>query len=259
MPEGPQCRRTASYLESEVGGKVLTDVRITSGRYRTHGVFEGYSFLTDALPLRLCYVGGRGKLIIFMFERGIYLLSTLGLTGKWTSRKGKHSGLCFTFKDQVMYYDDQMHFGTVRVVAFAAMVKAVLGLGHDVCGEEPLLITYMNDCIERRSSWEICKLLMDQKSFAGIGNYIKAEVLYAAKIAPMSICGSIPSEALHLLVDAINRICVLHYTQLISGARRERLKVYGKKKDSIGNIVKREKTGDGRTSHWVPCLQVVYC
>ena len=32
-------------------------------------------------------------------------------------------------------------------------------------------------------------------------------------------------------------------------------KVYGKKKDPLGNDVIREKTLDGRTTHWVPSEQ----
>ena len=53
-------------LESHLRGKVLTRI-ITGGRYKNHGQFEGYG-LRRALPLRVLYVGTRGKLIIFMFE-----------------------------------------------------------------------------------------------------------------------------------------------------------------------------------------------
>ena len=31
--------------------------------------------------------------------------------------------------------------------------------------------------------------------------------------------------------------------------------VYGKREDPHGNTVSREKTADGRTTHWVPSLQ----
>ena len=258
MPEGPQCRCTASFLEAHLQGKVLTRVEITGGRYKNHGQFDGYTLITKALPLRLLYVGSRGKLIVFMFEKEIYLLSTLGLTGKWVRHRGKHSGVSFAFGEELMYYDDQMHFGTVRVVSFPRMLKASLSLGHDVCGEEELSIDYMQSCIDKRGCWEICKLLMNQSFFAGIGNYLKAEVLYLARIAPMSVCGKIPSDALRELVSAINSVCPRHYEQLIKGGRRERLVVYGKKKDGFGNAVSRLKTGDGRTSHWVQALQVIY-
>ena len=34
-----------------------------------------------------------------------------------------------------------------------------------------------------------------------------------------------------------------------------KFKVYGKEKDDLGNIIIKEKTDDGRTSHWVKEIQ----
>ena len=39
------------------------------------------------------------------------------------------------------------------------------------------------------------------------------------------------------------------------GQYTQKFLVYNQKKDPIGNVVIKEKTSDGRTTHWVPEIQ----
>ena len=258
MPEGPQCQLCAAKLDCQYGSKTLCSVSIHSGRYKTHGPFLGWEEMNQACPVRLLKVGCRGKLIILFFENGFCLKCTLGLTGSWKTRKSKHSGVSLHFEDSTAWFTDQMHFGTLQWVDLKTAVCKLRELGPDVC-EQDITITHFNSILARSSKLQICKVLMDQKKISGIGNYLKAEILYAAKIAPGSLCGSIPKEKVAELLEQINRLPKLDYEELItSGGKRRSLSVYGKKKDPNGVVVDRTKTGDGRTSYWVPQAQYEY-
>lgn len=236
---------------------MLDDVELTGGRYKKHGPFPGYDTLCKSLPLHLFVVGCVGKLIVMCFDKDIYILCTLGLTGKFQSRKGKHSGVTFKFGKISLYFDDQIHYGTLRVASFADLLSKVRTLGPDITVAGSVSMSYLSDCLNTHKKWEIAKLLMDQRCFAGIGNYLKAEILYAAGIAPHSHCGSICSSKFESLLENINTIAARHYGQILTG-RREKLSVYGKRKDPSGCVVRKLKTSDGRTSHWVPDKQVLY-
>ena len=256
MPEGPQCRKAASKLEMELGGKILRSVSILSGRYKNHSAFVGYHRLVDSCPVELRVVGCVGKLIVMCFEKDIYILCTLGLTGKFITHKGKHSGVLFEFVGKKVYFDDQIHYGTLKVSNFAGMLGKVSSLGPDVCVRDSVTKAYLVDRLRKYNTWEIAKLLMHQGTFSGIGNYLKAEILYHSGIAPHSLCGCLTDDKIDMLLQNINSIAIRHYEQILIG-RRERLSIYGRKKDPHGNKIVKIKTTDRRTSHWVPDLQEV--
>ena len=117
---------------------------------------------------------------------------------------------------------------------------------------------------------QICKVLLDQDVIAGIGNYLKAEILYAARIRPDRIISSLSAEELEQLRVAAHTIIVESYRsggltienfQAPDGAKGLfRVKVYGKKTDPEGRPVitsgPEDGLKDGRKTHWVPDYQV---
>ena len=40
----------------------------------------------------------------------------------------------------------------------------------------------------------LSKTTNGQNEISGIGNYLKAEILYEAKLAPMMLCGNVPPD-----------------------------------------------------------------
>ena len=105
-------------LEQKYMGSTLEEARITSGRYAIHGVFAGHEQLVADIRtgLVLSGVGAKGKLIIWVFENGMYLHCTLGLKGRWLARKAKHSGVCLAFNRGQAWFDDQLPLWHVEVL-----------------------------------------------------------------------------------------------------------------------------------------------
>lgn len=103
---------------------------------------------------------------------------------------------------------------------------------------------------------------MDQSVISGCGNYIKAEVLYDAKVAPNRKVGELSETELELIFQALCVIPRLSYNNKglslrdyadengQPGNHAKDLKIYGKK------WAKRTETPDGRITYWDPTRQV---
>lgn len=82
----------------------------------------------------------------------------------------------------------------------------------------------------------ICDILLDQKIFAGVGNIIKNEALFRAKIHPLSIGKKIKEENIERLVKEVLSFSRLFYITRKSNKRlKDYLLIYGKKLCPICN------------------------
>jgi len=128
-------------------------------------------------------------------------------------------------------------------------------------------VTFLS-ALRKKNKHNICKVLMDQSVIAGVGNYVKAEALWLAKINPAS---SVQDLEDHQLVDLNESIkSVLRASYESGGATiksyknfdgeigdySSRFLVYNQKTDPHGNEVVKFQTPDGRTTHWVPEVQI---
>ena len=97
--------------------------------------------------------------------------------------------------------------------------------------------------------------LLDQYPFAGIGNYIRAEALYLAKIHPFATCGSLSKGEIELLYRSIQRVMREYYEQQSQkGLLYEGFYVYQQKETKKGEKVERTEW-KGRSVWWVPTRQ----
>ncbi|KAL7552963.1 hypothetical protein ACHAWF_016194 [Thalassiosira exigua] len=93
-----------------------------------------------------------------------------------------------TKQSRKVYYRDARNFGTLRFCLSAAELDdklASLGpdlLDFDNTTEEDFL-SAMDKSTQNRN---VCKFLMDQSKFAGVGNYILAEGLYRSRLDPFA-------------------------------------------------------------------------
>jgi formamidopyrimidine-DNA glycosylase len=113
----------------------------------------------------------------------------------------------------------------------------------------------------------VAEMLMNQSLFAGVGNYIKCEMLYRSKISPYRLVQDLTQDEICQLWNWGKLIMRASYDQGGASIRNYRqvngepgdftfeFEVYAQKLDPLGNIVIREETPDGRTTHWVPSLQ----
>jgi formamidopyrimidine-DNA glycosylase len=161
-----------------------------------------------------------------------------------------------------LWFKDQLHFGTLKLVNATELERKLGELGCDVLvglGKEGALSpSQWESLCAKRASWTFPKLLMDQKSISGVGNYLKSEILFKARISPhrlISSCGDDELERVYEAVVTIPRWALETKLRMGLAIRgRFNMKIY-RKKIVEGFVVKREKTSDNRTTHWVPELQ----
>jgi formamidopyrimidine-DNA glycosylase len=110
---------------------------------------------------------------------------------------------------------------------------------------------------------------MDQSVLCGVGNYIKNEALYAAKINPSAAGKNIPKNDLLILRSELLRIAkkslemqgaTLSTFRNIDdkpGEFQIFFQVYKKTIDSFGNKIQEIKTPDQRNTYWVKEIQTI--
>ena len=228
----------------------------------------GLKDLNEDLPLAIQGVGVHGKFIYVILEGKSSLWSTLGMSGMWQRDQTPHSRIELKFKgEKVMYFNDVRNFGTLKYSKDPKLLVSKLeSLGPDMLAEEvdnTLFISQMR----KSNNNNITKVMMDQAVVSGIGNYIKAEALWLARLSPHRKVSDISDSSLKILNKAIKSVMresfksggatISSYKDFFgeSGDYSNKFMVYNQKLDPDGNEVVKEKTPDGRTTHWVPEIQ----
>ena len=267
MPEGPEVKRIGIGLAKAISGKTLTEAILISGRY-TKKSPSGWDELQKRLPLRIIGAGVHGKFIYWLCDNETFIYSTLGMTGSWNAKAKKHARLRFKFANgSEVFYNDQRNFGTIKVVfGKQNLISKLESMGPDMLAEDVPDKKFIN-AIRKKSNWGITKALMDQSVICGVGNYLKADSLWLAKINPHKLVSECTDGELAVLNRAIKKIIresfesggatIKSYAGFDDeiGTYSRRFLVYSQETDPDGNLVKREETADGRTTHWVPEVQ----
>ena len=267
MPEGPECRRMGIQLAKRVSGRKLQDIKIVSGRYDKHGPPTGFDKFMEWTPTGIHGAGVHGKFIFWLLEGEWSIWSTLGMAGSWNNSSSKHTRVEFVLNDGSVFFTDPRNFGTLKFVrGKQQLIDKLDSLGPDLLAEE-IEDWKFAERLQTKGKKTIAQVLMDQSVMSGIGNYVKAEALYNARISPHRTVDSLDMTELACLNKAVRSVLVESfesggatiktYADMNGkiGEFSQRFAVYGQKVDPAGNVVIKEKTKDGRTTHWVPEVQ----
>jgi len=273
MPEGPEVKKTVDYLKSAFkNNKSIKDIEIVSGRYAKGKPFQGYNDMSFEIPLKVAKVSCKGKFIYFFFDDMSSLWCTLGMSGAWQSYSTKHTRVIITTSDnQKLYFNDIRNFGTLKYVnSVSELTTKLASLGTDVLGEFDSFEKFRSEFVKgitKKPKKTIAENLMNQSLVSGVGNYLKAEILYHAEVSPHRIVSSLTDTELYSLALFSQLIAKKSYESggaTIStyrnsngekGLYSRRFAVYNQKYDLEGNEVIKETTKDKRTTHWVPSIQ----
>jgi formamidopyrimidine-DNA glycosylase len=269
MPEGAECKIIAEGLASALSGQTVTSVEILSGRY-SKKPFEGYDDLVSELPKRVIGAGCHGKFIYILLDGGdSSIWSTLGMTGQWSRCAGSHPRVILGLENgEKVWYNDTRNFGTLKWSrGRRALASKLRSLGPDMLAED-VSHPKFQEAVLRFPKRTLSEALMDQSVIAGVGNYVKAESLWLAKLSPHRVVDSLCQEEFEILNNSIKRVLRDSYQSLGAtiksykgfddreGGYSERMSCYGRKTDRDGEAVIKEETKDGRTTWWVPSRQL---
>ncbi len=160
-------------------------------------------------------IGRKGKMLDFIFNDGTHLLSHLGMTGTWligpsdTIQLSKHSHFILNTinakKKITLAYDDPRRFGKMYFVNSEKAEKKLNELGPDLL-DPTFDISYLKSVLKKYPERALKVTLLDQKLFAGSGNYIASEICARARIKPTRKCKNLKAQDFILLHQAIQEV-----------------------------------------------------
>jgi len=271
MPEGPEVATVVDELNEIMAGSTIISIK-TNLKSRYH---NKETWNPPKTPFDITKISCKGKNIFFHLSNAgqyKYMYNHLLMTGKWLLDKGNASGIEFTFKqkDEIkkIYFDDIRKFGPILWMTKEQYDTKIKTIGPDLLtGEVTLDIWSQKITNKRIKNKMICDFLMDQKRVAGIGNYLKSEILYRAKIRPdRKLCDLIKTEIEFLYKVALDTIQESYKKRGLTirdyltpkGKKGEfNILVYNKegKLDENGYIIVREIFKDKRSTYWVKEIQ----
>lgn len=264
MPEGAEVRVTADWLRERLVGSILRHVQVIGGRFAKQPIVN----IADANNEKIVDVRCKGKVIVVDLEGETSLVSTLGMTGRWSSQPDKHAAVVLHVEKpptrgmRPLYFVDQRRFGNLKIVDTSEANAKLDELGWDPLADPTgHWIAYHR--LNKRTKKFICEVLLEQSVFAGVGNYVRAEALYRAEIDPWSTIATLSDERWKRLHTAIVDVCAESYRlggasieSFLSGdgepgGYAKQLQVYGKTTDPDGRAVLKKKDRNGRMVWYV--------
>jgi DNA-formamidopyrimidine glycosylase len=259
MPESAEVKLTTEYLKSKLENKVITEWYFQSGQYENKSP-DGFDEFEANLPLIVENVQCKGKFIYFTLfnEKGyFYIMHSLRMTGRWQDYEDKYCRWYVELDNkELLWFRNPRCFATLDFTPHRPKLQKYLDkLGPDILTEDFSLDVWKN-LVNKHKNKNITSFLMNQNVISGIGNYIKAEALYYAKISPYRKTGSITDAESGRLFEGIRIIPRVAYKNngldyaSSDESYGQDLKIYGK------SGADRDKTPDGRVTYWDSEVQV---
>lgn len=220
MPEGPEIALIASCLDSKIRNEKIDNVLIwKDSRYFKSKELKYLEF--NALKGKIIKeVSFKGKKIIFSFTDESYMVSSLGLEGRWRilddfNPEAKHISVIFYLKSRkILQFQDQRHFGEIKyydaLVDMDRVFEKSVGspwipssMYPDIVTKDEFFSYLSNKKLYMKS---IMMFLVDQKYTSGIGNYIRSDALYLAKISPHRLINSLTKKESDQIYNAVIKI-----------------------------------------------------
>ncbi len=204
MPEGPEIRRVATRIHKVLAGREAQKVVFTQPKVAR--------FSQQLSGQRVEWVSSRGKALLTHFDNGLTIYSHNQLYGRWyITRRDKpprtnrtlrlaictetHSALLFSASDIEVHSAETL-----------ASQKYLARLGPDALDEEVVwrdVLARLQD--PKFAGRSLAALYLDQSFVAGIGNYLRSEILFSAGVNPLDR----PKDLLRRQLGALARNTVV--------------------------------------------------
>ena len=235
MPEGPEVRRYADSLHGALVGKPITTITARTKAAKIY-LAENTVHLTGK---RVERVFARGKNLIGLLEGNYYFYSHLMMWGSWhihladvpeiIDRRerariivaGDAAAILFSAPIfEVGQGDPLMEIETLRRLGPDILSYQGTGPFADTCFRERLLSP------ENRER-AIGAALLDQTIVAGIGNYLRAEILFACRLSPFVSVSAVSAAELNTLCATIPAMAERAYAtagRTVTESEQERMR-----------------------------------
>jgi len=243
--EGPPVRLVAEELSKFVGMRVVS----VSGNARTEKA--------SVRGKEVVSVFNRGKNLFIAFpDRSVRVHFLMYGSYRINEEKvGRSPSLSLVFEEGVLNF-----YGCSVQVLPNSQVKALYDEEIDITSEKWNAGKVLRLSSQMKGEF-VCDILLDQGVFAGVGNIIKNEGLFAAKLHPLSIVEKMPEEKMKEVISTTREFSDVFYQVLKRGESLSLyLKIYGKRKcyECGGRVVKRVTGKRRRISFFCPSCQKLH-
>lgn len=270
MPEGPEIWRTADSLTNALKDRPIENLYFAFDELKDYEAKLKGQSVTN--------VEARGKALLTFFDTGKVMYSHNQLYGKWiignsgnvpdtnrSLRVAIHNGE----KSAYLFSASEIEIMDREEVSGHSYIKK---LGPDVLHPD----TTFEDVLEQFQSDEfknrkLTTLLLDQGFVSGIGNYLRSEIMFYAKVDPRKKLREYSDEQKEALADATYKLTTRSYEtggitndqKIVEALKREnaprtdyRFFVYKRTDDrchKCGSIIEEEKTGGRKIYYCSNC------
>lgn len=261
MPELPEVETVVRSIAPHLTGARIERAEFSSKRVTRGGFRETARGLAGA---KIQAVRRHGKQILVDLDHGLLYIH-LGMTGKllWNAEPGKYTRAILELDKGTLVFDDMRQFGRVEFFAeIPAMLKRV--------GPDALSIEFDEFYARlQRHSGSIKAVLLNQSFIGGVGNIYADELLWAARINPLTSARSISrprAKKMYQHLREVLELAIQHRGSSISdyvdgagkrGAFQRLHNVYGREGEPCPRCrtaIKRIVVGQ-RSTHYCPRCQ----
>ena len=297
MPEIVEIKRYVEFIRKHLHNNNIIDIKIIGGRYKKHGPFDGYQKLRkDIKDTNILEINSKGKFIYFIFNNNMVLFNTLGLSGGWVYKDKnyvhpdigeflnvndveryhktslKHCNIEFVLEKGSLYFFDILSYGTMKYDTVEALDNKLKKLGPDLLDFNTTLEIFSYQLKHKRNMNKVIgNVLMDQKTISGIGNYLRADCLWLAKISPFRKIKKLSDNDIKKIFISIRSLVWSDYNYKLAikhniidkdfkrpNDYNRDFFIYWQDTDIHGNKVHTQELYEGsqkRTIYWVPKIQ----
>ncbi|AKJ41912.1 endonuclease VIII [Pragia fontium] len=210
MPEGPEIRRAADKLVDAVEGKVLTHVWFAFPELK--------SYQPKLVGQTVTSIETRGKALLTHFSAGLTMYSHNQLYGLWQvtgagerpeTKRDLRVALETADKAILLYSASDIEVGATEEILQHPFLQRIGPDVLDVTLTESDISARLLDKKFRRK--QLGGMLLDQAFLAGLGNYLRAEILWDTGLLPHHKPEDLTAQQLEYLAHALLTIPRLSY------------------------------------------------
>jgi len=267
MPEGPEITLMVYKLSKIFKNSKLKQIYINHDKFKSK--IKNFKNFENELPSKIIEIKNKGKFVYINLSNDWSLGFTPGMTGHfWIPDisknfktfegyvyNSKHDHIILETNKGEFYFNDPRRFGHFYIYNNKDpknnLEKKLETLGPDLISDlRNMSQKEFNKKLSKfNTNKNIADLLLEQKFIAGVGNYIRAEALYKAKISPLRTIGSLQINDKKRLKESLENIGQESYKSQKKNLHTFKFKVYGN--PNVKQIKRK-----GRTIWWDPKKQI---
>lgn len=209
MPELPEVELISRSLNSLVKGRTILSAKLF--RERLAPDISPSKFSKDLRNATINFVHRRGKHILFDLSNKKTLIVHLRMSGRFSlladeTENPKFTHAVFNFDQDRLVFDDQRHFGLMKIVRTGDLydAKELKKLAPEPFSDE-FSVEYLY-ATAKATKRSLKEFLLDQTKVCGLGNIYACEAMFAAGVDPRKPADKLSKPSILRLHESIRAV-----------------------------------------------------